>query len=143
MEVLENLLNLEDKNKALVKDFYKAFNARDYDEIAKYYISDYNYNGTVQVEGPEGGVAMVKKFVGAFDMKITILDLLAEKDKVMVFAQGDGQHLGEFNGIQPSRKKISIRAMIIYRIERNQIAEMWEIAEELNLLKQPGVVASK
>ena len=58
-------------------------------------------------------------------MKMTIDDLIAEGDKVVVRSTFSGTHKGEFMGITPTGKKITTTAINIYRITDGKLIEEW------------------
>src|SRR5512139_4304377 len=63
-------------------------------------------------------------------------DLLAERDEVAVRATFSGKHEGDFQGMAPTRRQVSIPVMLIYRIADGRIAQSWMNADSLGLLTQ-------
>jgi predicted ester cyclase len=61
-------------------------------------------------------------------------------DKVVVRWHGTGTHTGEFRGIAPTEKEISIAGVAIYRVENGGIVEGWSQADTFSLLSQIGAV---
>ena len=51
-----------------------------------------------------------------------------------------GTHRGEFQGIPPTGKQVTISAIGILRITSGRIAETWLNADFLGLMQQLGVV---
>ncbi len=94
---------------------------------------------------PPLDVAGVKQFVTmvrtAFpDMHQTIEDLIAEGDKVVQRATLRGTHQGEFQGIPPTGKPVSVTLMNISRIADDKIVEDWVNFDQLGMLQQLGVI---
>ena len=57
--------------------------------------------------GPEAYAQTVVEFVIAFpDVKFTVLDLIAENDKVVACWNISGTHQGVFRGLAPTGKKV-------------------------------------
>ena len=89
--------------------------------------------------GPEGFRENRRRRIAAFpDWNVVIDDLIAEGDKVVVRATGHGTHTGEFNGIAPTGKRISVTWIAIYRVAGGKLAEHWQNIDDLGLLKQLG-----
>jgi predicted ester cyclase len=75
------------------------------------------------------------------DSQTTIEQVLGENDRVLVFLNWTGTHEGEFLGKQPTNQEVSMRTAHIFRIEDGMIAEQWEIADQLELLREAGVIS--
>ena len=76
-------------------------------------------------------------------MHTTIEHIVAENDLVVVYLNGTGTQKGEFRGIDPTNKKVSIRSADLYRIENEIITGHWDVIDQLNLLKQTGALLSE
>ena len=73
-------------------------------------------------------------------MKITIDDTIAERDEVVLHWTARGTHQGQFLGMQPTQRKVTIDGTSIYRLEGSKIAEShanWNLA---TMMAQLGVV---
>ena len=88
--------------------------------------------------GPEAYARNVTQFLSAFpDMKFTILDMIAEDDKVVVFWNITGTQVGEFRGIAPTGKKISLDGITINQLANGKIMDsfvswdMWAMIRQL------------
>jgi steroid delta-isomerase-like uncharacterized protein len=74
------------------------------------------------------------------DLKITIDDTIAERDEVVLHWTARGTHQGQFLGMQPTQRKVTIDGTSIYRLEGAKIAEShanWNLA---TMMAQLGVV---
>ena len=69
--------------------------------------------------------------------------MVAESNLVVAFLNGIGTHKGEFHGIPPTNKKVNIRSADLYKIENEIIVGHWDVANQLNLLKQTGALLSE
>lgn len=67
-------------------------------------------------------------------------DMIAEGDKVTVRARFQGVHQGDLQGIAPTGKAVTLPFIIIYRITDGLIAEHWMAVDQLDLMKQLGVI---
>jgi len=74
------------------------------------------------------------------DYTMTIDEMIAEGDRVMVQWTFNGTHQGEFNGLPPTGKPVSYSGINIFRIADDKIAEVWDIADRLWLWQQLGVL---
>jgi predicted ester cyclase len=73
------------------------------------------------------------------DFQITINDIIAESDKVMVRYTVSATHQGEFMGVLATGKKIKWDAICMYLIVDNKISEVWLCEDTLGLMMQIGV----
>jgi len=74
------------------------------------------------------------------DMQTTIEDEIVEGDRVVQRQTNTGTHQGEFNGLPATGKRISIPSIWIYRFADDKIAELWGVADNLNMMQQLGVI---
>ena len=130
---------MEDANVAIVRRVVDVFNSGDlavFDElIAADYVNHDAPPGAVQ--GREGRKQVVAMFRGAFpDLRSTVLDVVADRDKVVVRANMQGTQNGTFMGRPPSGRAVSVTAIDIYRISDGQIAERWGVMDMLALMRQ-------
>ena len=97
--------------------------------------------GEVRRVGVEGFTAARLRRNAAFpDWTVTVDDIIAEGDKVVARATGQGTHLGEYMGIPPTGKRIKVSWIAIYRIADGKLAEHWQQIDELGLRQQLGAV---
>jgi predicted ester cyclase len=71
---------------------------------------------------------------------VTVEDMIAEGDKVVVRATMHGTHQGEGMGIPPTGKQVTVPMIVVYRIAEDKIAEHWIVADQLGLMQQLGAV---
>lgn len=91
--------------------------------------------------GPEGVKVIATLWRTAFpDFHMTIEDLIAEEDKVVARFTETGTHQGEFMGIAPTGRRISITEIGILRLVNNKVAESWYEVDMLSLMQQLGVL---
>lgn len=94
-----------------------------------------------EAQGFEGFVRHVEVAREAFpDATVTIEDMIAENDEVLVRFTFEGTHEGRFVGIEPTGKRISGTNMVLMRLEDGRIVERWEESDNLDLLQQLGVL---
>ena len=89
--------------------------------------------------GPQGTRDYAATLFAAFpDLQTTIDDQLAEGDKVMTRWTQRGTHRGEFMGIAPTGKHVTVTGITISRIEGGKMAETWTYVDTLSLFQQFG-----
>ena len=89
--------------------------------------------------GPEAYARNVTQLVRAFpDLKLTVMDMIAENDKVVVFWNISGTHNGEFRRIAPTGKKISIDGITINHLANGKIIDSYVSWDMLETLEQLG-----
>jgi steroid delta-isomerase-like uncharacterized protein len=90
--------------------------------------------------GPDAYRRQVDRFLAAFpDLRFTVDDTVSEKDKLVVSWTITGTHKGEFMGVSPTNKKVSISGITINEVSNNRILESVVIWDALGLLQQFGV----
>jgi steroid delta-isomerase-like uncharacterized protein len=90
--------------------------------------------------GPEAYKRQVDRFVAAFpDLRFIVDDTISEKDKMVVSWTITGTHKGEFFGVPPTNKKVSISGITINEISNGKILESVVSWDALGLLHQLGV----
>jgi steroid delta-isomerase-like uncharacterized protein len=74
------------------------------------------------------------------DLKITILDTIAEEDKVVLRTHSNGTHLGPDLGMPPTGNPIDFAAVVILRFRDGKIAEAWNFLDQLSFYQQLRVL---
>jgi len=91
--------------------------------------------------GAQGVHQQFDGFRAAFpDFHATILDQIAEGDKVVTRKVFSGTHLGPLQGIEPTGRKVEIHVIDIVRIADGKIVEHWNCVDRLGLLAQLGAL---
>jgi steroid delta-isomerase-like uncharacterized protein len=74
------------------------------------------------------------------DFKATIEDMIADGDKVVIRMTWEGTQKGEFMGIPPTGKSMSIGVIDIMRIASGQLVEHWGQMDSAALMQQLGAM---
>ncbi|MDP9247245.1 MAG: ester cyclase [Candidatus Dormibacteraeota bacterium] len=91
--------------------------------------------------GAEGIRQQFNGFRAAFpDFRATILDQVAEGDRVVTRKVFHGTHRGSFQGIEPTGREVEINLIDIVRVADGQIVEHWNCVDRLGLLAQLGAL---
>lgn len=134
------------ENKAIVKSFLQeVLNGKAVASVDKYVAANYVDHSVVPglPNNREGFKELLNQFFNAFpDMKVTIEDIIAEEDRVVLRVTSSGTHKGEFMGIAPTGKSFSIGEIHIMRMENGQMVEHWGIEDNMSMMQQLGVIPS-
>ncbi|MFZ2097432.1 MAG: ester cyclase [Anaerolineales bacterium] len=132
--------DLADNNVALVKRlFEEVWNKGNYslvnDLLAPDFVDHNHLPGAPDGrEGFWGGVNMIRT---AFpDIKFSIDQIVVEDDRLAIRLTGLGTHKGDFMGISPTGKQVSLESMTFFHIENGKIAERWGISDIPRVMQQ-------
>jgi predicted ester cyclase len=93
--------------------------------------------------GREGLKIFISVFHAAFpDGHLTIDQMIAEGDTIATRLTFHGTQTGEFQGIAPTGKKVTIPALDMARFESGKLVEHWGGPNQMSLLQQLGVIPS-
>ena len=137
-------MSLEEENKAIVRRFMEAYNNRELDIFEILVAPDY-HDHVFEQKGRESLKQLFTMAFEAFpDWYEAIEDIIAEGDRVWVRVKATGTHTGEWDlfgaRLPPTGKKTSIMMVFIWRIANGQLVEGWEVDDNLEFLRQLGVV---
>jgi steroid delta-isomerase-like uncharacterized protein len=92
--------------------------------------------------GREGVKQLTTMWRGAFpDLKATIEDIVAEGDKVVIRQTWSGTHTGgEFMGVPPTGKRVSVGVIDIIRIAGGKFVEHWGQMDSMGMMQQLGAI---
>jgi len=74
------------------------------------------------------------------DWRMTIDEMIAEGDRVMVRWTFHGTHQGQFHGLPPTGRPVTYSGINIFRVAGGRIVEIWDIYDRLWLWQQLGVL---
>jgi steroid delta-isomerase-like uncharacterized protein len=134
-------VNLEE-NKALVRRWIEdGFNKRNLAAIDEIFVEDFSVSG--QRIGRTGlKQSMTRRFTAFPDLQVTITEVIAEGDKVVIWYTARGTHRGEFEGVRPTGKLVNWIGSDLLRIAAGKIVEGWFLDDSLGLLRQLGATFS-
>ncbi len=98
-----------------------------------------NHDNEADPPGTEGVKRFFAMLFTAFpDARFTIHLQLAEGDRVMTYKTLHGTHLGDFMGIPPTGKQVSLNGMDVFTVVDGKLAEHWSVSDFLGLTQQIG-----
>ncbi len=129
-----------EENKAIILSLYEADNKKDLSILDEVISPDF-YDPTFQLRGAEAYKQFETAFFRGFpDWIETIEDIIAEGDKVWVRFIGTGTHKEEWLGLAPTGKKITLKAVQIWRLVDGKIVTKDSFGDLLDAFKQLGVI---
>ena len=133
-----------EQNKAIVRHFVEEAQSHGrlsaVDEYLAQEFVDHNAPAGLPIDR-EGVKMQLTMLRTAFpDMQAVIHDQVAEGDKVVTRKSLRGAHLGDFLGIAPTGKAVSLEVIDILRIVDGKILEHWNTVDLLGVLYQLGVM---
>ncbi len=134
---------LDAENKTLVLQFYKAFDDRQMDRALMLMAPDFaaHLAGMPKPLDGEEFRQFGMSFYSAFSSGQHIFDeIIVSGDRVITCGKFIATHLGEFQGLPPTGKQISLEIMHIDRIENGKIVEHWGQGDALGLMQQLGII---
>ena len=133
-------MGIEEKNKEFIRDLYQLYNRHDVDAANELFSPDFHIGDFTREQNKQLDTMLHAAFP---DLKITILDMIAEGDKVAFVVNATGTHTGgPFFDIQPTGKKIDMTNTWIVRVVDNQIFEINGTGDTLNQFQQLGILPS-
>jgi predicted ester cyclase len=133
-----------ERNKALVRELTEVvWNQRGLDRIPGFYgpdfVGDYRPYGLRQ--GHEGIRVSVADAWTAFpDYHEELLELIGEGDRVVVHLAISGTQRGQWGPLSPTGKRVQFEEIVILQIRDGKVRRQRGIADNLNALRQLGVV---
>jgi len=91
--------------------------------------------------GPAGYLMIVGIMRGGFpDIQWTVEELISEGNKVAARFTMRGTHRGQFMGVPPTERPITVQALNIYHLKNGQIVKEYGSPDMLGLLAQIGAL---
>jgi predicted ester cyclase len=123
----------------LVLDYVAAFNAFDMDRLRALFVPEPQIFGVLG----SGGLDMVepiwRELHFGLDMKLEVVALAAEDDKVAARLRETGRFIGPFRGLaghDPTGRAYEIVAMEWFEIEDGRIARRWGARDSAAITRQ-------
>ncbi len=129
-------------NKALARRAYDAFNQGNLVGFYELLTPDFVlHNASQTIQGLEGYKQWLSMYLAAFpDARLTVEDMIAEGDLVVVRQTFRGTHTGELMGIPPTGKQVSATGIVITRAANGKAVEQWTNYDDLGLMQQLGMI---
>jgi len=134
-------MSLED-NKVIIRKMIEAVNKQNLASLDELLAPDFVVHMHAQkMQGLEVNKQVIEDEIKGFpDLHVTIEDIIAEGDKVCVRLKEKATHTGEYRGLAPTGRKLSYTVVAIWRIVEGKILDGWIVYDQLDFLKQLGVI---
>jgi predicted ester cyclase len=132
-------LSLEE-NKATIRRYTKACNERNVTLLKEMISPDY-FHSALQLRSWKEYIEFETMLWKAFpDLHETNEDIIAEGDKGCYRLKLTGTHKGEWLGLAPTGKKVTLKAVQIWRLVNGKVVKKDSIGDLLDIFKQLGVI---
>jgi steroid delta-isomerase-like uncharacterized protein len=135
-----------EENKAIARRLHESFNTDDETAAGEELLApDFKayVPGSPEPLSREAYNQFNRQFSAAFpDGRVTVKDLIAEGDKVVLRMRYQGTHQGDFQGLPPTGKRVTMAGIGIDRIADGQIVEHRAEFDTLGLMQQLGVITA-
>ena len=133
-----------EENKALLRRLWEeVFIKGNVDALDQFYAVDFvDHNAWPGIPPGIEGIRQIYNIIRSAitGIHVTIDDMVAEEDKIVVRVTASGTQTGEFMGIPATGKRFSIMEIRIYRIAGGKIVEHWGLMDTASLMQQLGVM---
>jgi steroid delta-isomerase-like uncharacterized protein len=135
-------MSLEETKQLAWKFVDEIFNKGNINDVDRYVTPDFIYHARGEdIEGLEKFKEWFSSDTGIFsDIRITLVDSLAENGKVATAWIVEGTHEKEYSGIPATHKKFETVGISIFHFEGNKINELWTVTDALTPALDLGIV---
>ena len=133
------------ENKAIVQKVYDVINSKELDGLDALIAVDVNDHDPGPGTAP--GLAGTKQTLGMFhavfsNFQVTAQDMIADDNKVVARLTVNGTNTGEFMGLPPTGKQITMAGIEMFRVADGKIVERWAEFDMMSLMQQLGAMES-
>lgn len=126
-----------DDYRSLYLSYLEFCNAHDFDSMASFYTPTIKVNDAPM--DPAAVTAQFAPLISAFpDWHWEMRHIVVDDDNIVVHFSVTGTHLGTFQGIQTTGRRVSVSEFTRYRLEGGKFAEVWDLLDMNALTKQIG-----
>ena len=131
-----------EETEALVRSFWDELSRGNLSTIDQFVAPDVIDHNPFPGQGPgaEGLKEVFQIFRSAFpDAQVTIEDFTTEGDKIAFRTIMRATHQGDFMGIAPTGKTVSMTGIEFIRMTNGKMVERWGLSDDLGLMQQLGI----
>ncbi len=140
----ETDLSKTQQTQAVIEHMVDGLNDHRIGDIGEFFADSFRWMGNYGC-GTKNGLKEFqdnwqKPFQAAFSEKVCIDEArLFMGEWGAAFGRQEAIHSGNFMGVEPTGKKVEIRYMDFWKVEKNKIADNWVMVDFPFVLKQIGV----
>ncbi len=139
---------MSEENIAIVRRWFdQIWNERREDLIGELLSEETIAHGLTDVSGKtlrghDGFKNLFYAFNTAFpDLRISVEDVVSERDMVVARCTVRGLHRGEGLGVPPTNKSVEFTGLCMMKINDGKITEVWNQFDFMNMYQQLGVLS--
>jgi steroid delta-isomerase-like uncharacterized protein len=136
----------KEENKAVVRRFFEELLSTDNFAVADEILSSdfrFYFAGSPDPMNLEQYKEFLVARRAAFpDRRFVVEDIIAEEDKVSARFTMRGTHKGEFRGLAPSGREVTMSGIDMIRLAEGKMVEDRVEVDQLGMMQQLGVIAS-
>lgn len=129
-------------NKQTVVAYVDAFNRGDMDELRALFTDDALVYGVLGWGGMDQVVPIWREIKAAFDLQLTVDEMIAEGDIVAVRYTERGTSQGSFRGGPVTGKSFEVIAMEWFQMKDGKIHRRWGARDNASQMRQMGLPIS-
>ena len=137
---------MSEENKAVVRRFFEELLSTDNFAVADEILSSgfrFYFAGSPDIMNLEQYKEFLVARRAAFpDRRFVVEDIIAEEDKVSARFTMRGTHKGEFRGLAPSGREVTMSGIDMIRLAEGKMVEDRVEVDQLVMMQQLGVIAS-
>jgi steroid delta-isomerase-like uncharacterized protein len=137
----------ERENQRLVEEQVAILNSHNVERYVKTFAESFVWESDVfpnPVRGPEGVKQIVSTYFQGFpDLHMEIEQIVASGDQVVTRWHATGTHKGEFNGIAPTNRRISVHGCTVGEVKKGLTVRAASYWDQFTMMRQLGVPAAK
>jgi steroid delta-isomerase-like uncharacterized protein len=134
---------LVDENKASASRIWdEIWNLGALDVVDEVIAEDYvgHIPAMPEIRGADGFRQLITTYRAAYpDLHLTIEDVIASGDRVVVRWTSRGTNTGDLMGMPATGKSVVVPGISIFRFEDGKVAEEWEGFDTLGMMQQLGM----
>lgn len=137
-----------EENKAVVRRFVDEVQSKHrMDLVNELFSPEFVDHAVPQGMAPQRGTDHFKAFYGGMlrafpDVRFTIVEQVAEGDKVATIKTARATHRGEFMGVGPTGNEVELPVVDVFRVAEGKLVEHWGAWDNLSLLQQIGATST-
>jgi len=134
---------MSEKNKRIARRVFEDVQSQGNQALIQELVTE-DYVGHTpigDIHGPEGAKQFTSMLRAGFpDFQVMVEAQISEGDLVATRWTSRGTHNGEFQGVPPTGKRMSMSGMTIFRIANDKLVEGWTQPDLLGMMQQLGLV---
>lgn len=130
-----------DQVRVFTKVIDEGFNSGNLDQLDSLFHTDFVEHqrdfASPDLVGLKRGIASLRRAIP--DIRLDVVDTVAEGDKVCFVLTGTGTHQGALGPVPATGTHLSLNVIDICRFENGQIIEHWGIPDRMGIMEQIGL----